>query len=255
MKYIFNTIFLASVGLLISFSSCNNSSVDTTTEEETTESETPIVESDTQVIPLTPQVDTNKTRKQDTVLIKTTSGNITVVLYNETPLHRDNFLKHVREKYYDGVIFHRVMKNFMIQTGDPTSKAAVPGAQYGGGGPDYKVPAEINPAIKHTNGALAAARDGNPQMASSGSQFYICHGATPQLDGQYTVFGQTIEGLEVVDKIASAPIVPNSMGDGSGRPVKDVKIISMSLVTYKNAKTGKASKKNAKAATIEPVVK
>jgi peptidyl-prolyl cis-trans isomerase B (cyclophilin B) len=104
-----------------------------------------------------------------------------VELYNETPLHRDNFIKLVNEKYYEGVLFHRVIKNFMIQGGDPDSKNAKPNQQLGNGGPNYTIPAEFNPTLFHKKGALAAARTGdniNPQKASSGSQFYIVHGKT-----------------------------------------------------------------------------
>lgn len=162
--------------------------------------------------------------RQDTVAIETTMGTITVVLYNETPLHKANFLKLVESNFYDSVLFHRVIKGFMIQGGDPTSKAAVPGAMYGSGGPGYTVPAEFRTNLVHKRGALAAARMGdqvNPLKASSGSQFYICHVATPFLDGQYTVFGQTIDGFDVIDKIANSPTLP---GD---RPVQDIKILHM----------------------------
>jgi len=113
------------------------------------------------------------------VLIKTTLGDITVRLYDETPLHRDNFLKLAAEGYYDGTLFHRVIKNFMIQGGDPNSKGAAPGAHLGAGGPDYTIPAEFNTALIHKKGALAAARQGdevNPEKRSSGSQFYIVTG-------------------------------------------------------------------------------
>lgn len=169
----------------------------------------------------------------DTVAIETTMGTITVVLYNETPLHKANFLKLVEENFYDSVLFHRVIKGFMIQAGDPASKAAVPGAMYGSGGPGYTVPAEFNTNLVHKRGALAAARMGdqvNPLKASSGSQFYICHVATPFLDGQYTVFGQTISGFDVIDKIANAPTLP---GD---RPVQDIKIIHMKHLNKSTAK-------------------
>ena len=113
------------------------------------------------------------------VLIKTTLGDITVCLYDETPLHRDNFLKLAAEGYYNGTLFHRVIKNFMIQGGDPDSRNAAPGAHLGAGGPDYTIPAEFNTALFHKKGALAAARQGdevNPEKRSSGSQFYIVTG-------------------------------------------------------------------------------
>ena len=113
------------------------------------------------------------------VKIKTTLGDITVRLYDETPLHRDNFVKLAREGYYDGTLFHRVIKNFMIQGGDPDSRGASPTAHLGAGGPDYTIPAEFNRALIHKKGALAAARQGdqvNPEKRSSGSQFYIVTG-------------------------------------------------------------------------------
>lgn len=233
------------------------------------------------------------------VKIQTSLGDITVRLYDETPLHRDNFLKLAEEGYYDGTIFHRVIKNFMIQGGDPDSKNPQPNAQYGSGGPGYTVEAEIKPGLYHKRGALAAARTGddvNPERRSSGSQFYIvwgdvysegqmgnlskqmemmaqqnifCRlaaenkskildlrrnrdregllalqdalvaqakelakkegglsdeqkqiystlGGTPHLDGQYTVFGEVTEGLDIVEKIQS---VQTRRGD---RPLEDI---------------------------------
>lgn len=113
------------------------------------------------------------------VKIQTTLGDITVRLYDETPLHRDNFLKLAKEGYYNGTLFHRVIKDFMIQGGDPDSKTAKPGQMLGVGGPGYTIPAEFNPSLIHKRGALAAARQGdevNPEKASSGSQFYIVWG-------------------------------------------------------------------------------
>lgn len=238
------------------------------------------------------------------IKISTTLGDIVVRLYDETPLHRDNFLKLATTGYYDNVLFHRVIKDFMIQGGDPNSKEAVPGAQYGTGGPDYTIEAEIKPELIHKRGALAAARQGdevNPERRSSGSQFYIVWGqvynqgqigplakqmdmqaqqaifnqlvaehrseimqlrrdrnqeglmelqndlqaqtyakfqsmpnkgltdaqkeayttvgGTPHLDGQYTVFGEVIEGLDVVEKIQSTK---TQRGD---RPCEDIKIL------------------------------
>jgi len=134
-------------------------------------------------------------------LIETTQGKITIELFDDTPKHRDNFEKLVTEKYYDGIRFHRVIKDFMIQGGDPLSKDDSKRMMHGTGGPDYRVPAEI----KHSNkrGTLAAARDNNPQKASSGSQFYINHNNNLFLDGEYTVFGAVVQGLDVVDKIAN----------------------------------------------------
>ena len=237
------------------------------------------------------------------VVITTPEGEIRVRLYEETPQHRDNFLKLVREGYYDGVLFHRVIRDFMIQAGDPESRNALPGVPLGNGGPGYTVPAEIVPALFHKKGALAAARLGdqvNPEKASSGSQFYLVEGkvwrsgeldtlenrmnatlrqsllrtvfnpyqeelnryrqennqqafnervaalqakadslfhaapktsfseaqrqayttigGSPHLDGGYTVFGEVIDGLEVISKISATAT------DGANRPLKDVAI-------------------------------
>lgn len=237
------------------------------------------------------------------VKISTSLGDILVSLYDETPLHRDNFLKLVQEKYYDGTIFHRVIKDFMIQGGDPDSRNAAPGKMLGVGGPDYTIPAEIKPDLIHKRGALAAARQGdevNPERRSSGSQFYIVWGqvykqgqlaqlnkqmemqavqsvlnglaqqhrseimqmrrernqaglmelqdklitqatqmakeqgncglsdlqkevyttvgGTPFLDGQYTVFGEVLEGLDIVEKIQKT-----STGQAD-RPKQDIKM-------------------------------
>jgi peptidylprolyl isomerase/peptidyl-prolyl cis-trans isomerase B (cyclophilin B) len=165
--------------------------------------------------------------KTDTKVVKfvihTDYGDMTGMLYNETPQHRDNFVKLVKSGFYDGTLFHRVISGFMIQGGDPDSKTAKPGQALGMGGPGYTVPAEFNPQLKHNKGALAAARTGgpsNPKKASSGSQFYIVHpeNGAHFLDNEYTVFGQITEGLQVIDKIAAVEKAP---GD---RPVKDVKM-------------------------------
>ncbi|MCF8383486.1 MAG: peptidylprolyl isomerase [Chlorobium sp.] len=137
----------------------------------------------------------------ESFIIETTLGNITVSLYDDTPLHRDNFKKLVTENYYDGIRFHRVIRDFMIQTGDPLSRHDEKRALHGTGGPSYRIPAEIRHANK--KGTLAAARDNNPEKASSGSQFYINHTDNDYLDGQYTVFGVVETGLDVVDAIAA----------------------------------------------------
>ena len=184
------------------------------------------------------------------VKITTGFGDIILKLYNETPLHRDNFLKLVEEDFYDGLLFHRVIQDFMIQGGDPASRDAAPDEALGNGGPGYTIPAEIVAGLFHKKGALAAARLGdriNPERASSGSQFYIVQGkvwtpeeldmmeqqrgltfspeqrqvyttigGTPHLDGFYSVFGEVVEGLDVVDKIAA---VQTGAAD---RPVQDV---------------------------------
>ena len=243
------------------------------------------------------------------VLLETTYGEIELALYNETPQHRDNFVKLVNEGAYDGVLFHRVINNFMIQTGDPDSKNATPDALLGSGGPGYDLPAEIvYPKLFHKRGALAAAREGdetNPERKSSGSQFYIVTGrryseyqlnvmlerladqskamkfqtfalaryseieamqaqgdttalmnlqnelikqteewyannpvqftqqqidaystvgGTPHLDGTYTVFGEVVRGMDVVDKIQNVATGQND------RPVDDVRIIKAKIL-------------------------
>jgi peptidyl-prolyl cis-trans isomerase B (cyclophilin B) len=203
-----------------------------------------------------------KDRKRD-VLLQTNYGDITVRLSDSTPLHRDNFLKLVKVGFYDSVLFHRVIKNFMIQGGDPDSKQAMAGQPLGNGGPSYTIPAEFRTTLFHKKGVIAAARDNNPQKASSGSQFYIVQGkvfsnagldsvetfrlggrkipadhrevystigGTPQLDQNYTVFGEVVKGLDVIDKIAS---VETSKGADRDRPLADVRIIKARLVKRK----------------------
>jgi len=186
------------------------------------------------------------------VEIQTSYGNMLVKLYDETPQHQANFLKLSGEGFFDDLLFHRIIKDFMIQGGDPTSRGAAPGARLGSGGPGYQVPAEFNPYLIHKKGALSAARTGdavNPEKKSSGSQFYIVQGqpideaqlkmferrkgleysdeqkaiymnqgGTPFLDMDYTVFGEVIEGLEVIDKIAAVQT------DAADRPSEDVKM-------------------------------
>ncbi|MBS1765083.1 MAG: peptidylprolyl isomerase [Bacteroidetes bacterium] len=194
-----------------------------------------------------------KSLKKETIVeIGTEYGTMKFKLYNETPLHRDNFIKLAKEGFYDGTLFHRVIKDFMIQGGDPESKNAAPDVMLGNGGPGYTVPAEFNASLIHKKGALAAARLGdqmNPQKASSGSQFYIVQGkpltqaelnmmaarkkitytpeqiktyetvgGTPFLDMDYTVFGEMISGMEVLDKIAAVTTNPQN------RPLQDIKM-------------------------------
>lgn len=160
--------------------------------------------------------------------IITNLGTMTVKLYSGTPKHRDNFVKLALSGFYNGVLFHRVINGFMIQAGDPLSKDEAQKAAWGTGGPGYTVPAEFVPEYRHKKGALAAARRGdaaNPYKESSGSQFYIVQDerACAQLDGAYTVFGEVIEGLPVIDKIASVQT------DGRDRPVNPVKIITVKI--------------------------
>ncbi|MCU0428507.1 MAG: peptidylprolyl isomerase [Cytophagaceae bacterium] len=165
----------------------------------------------------------NTIPKEDFVVtIKTAQGDMILLLYNQTPKHKANFVKLAQEGYYNGTTFHRVIKDFMIQGGDPNSKDSIP-YNDGQGGPGYTVDAEFIPTLKHIKGALAAARTSdqvNPKKASSGSQFYIVHNdkGTPFLDGNYTVYGQVIKGLEVIDKIAN---VEKGVGD---RPIQDVRM-------------------------------
>ena len=158
--------------------------------------------------------------------IVTNYGTIKIKLYKDTPKHRENFAKLALSGYYDGLLFHRVINGFMIQGGDPLTKDPANADRFGTGGPGYTVPAEILPQYRHKKGALAAARRGdaaNPMKESSGSQFYIVQDekTCAQLDGQYTVFGETIEGLDVIDKIAA---VETDLRD---RPVGQVKIVSI----------------------------
>ncbi len=201
-----------------------------------------------------PVVVTKKKSTEKLVEITTEYGVMIARLYDSTPLHRDNFLKLVQEKFYDSLLFHRVIKNFMLQGGDPTSKNADSSASLGGGSaPGERIAAEFRPNFFHKKGALAAARDNNPEKASSNCQFYIVQGnkvdtaqlsqvyqqsvknnnpnfiysaqqkeiyqrmgGTPFLDQNYTVFGEIISGLNVIDKIAAIPTRP---GD---RPIKNV---------------------------------
>lgn len=161
--------------------------------------------------------------------IETNVGTIRIKLYKETPLHRDNFVKLASEGFYDGILFHRVIKGFMIQTGDPLTKDKANEARYGTGGPGYKVSAEILPEFKHKKGAIAAARQGdaaNPERASSGSQFYIVEDASTcaQLDGSYSVFGETVEGFDIIDKIAATPT------NNRDKPTQDIVIKSIKPV-------------------------
>ena len=169
---------------------------------------------------------------QDSIKVKdvfdivTNYGTIKVKLYDDTPLHKANFAKLANSGFYDGLLFHRVIKGFMIQGGDPLTKDPANAARFGTGGPGYTIPAEFVPEHRHKKGALAAARRGdaaNPMKESSGSQFYIVQNeqTCAQLDGQYTVFGETIDGFDVIDKIASVQT------DRYDRPVAQVKIVKI----------------------------
>jgi len=162
-------------------------------------------------------------QKQVKFVIHTDFGDMKGILYNETPKHRDNFVKLAKSGFYNGLLFHRVINGFMIQGGDPQSKNAKAGQQLGGGDPGYTIPAEFNTALKHKRGALAAARTPdqmNPAKASSGSQFYIVQPekGTHFLDMNYTVYGEVTEGFDVIDKISLA------QKDQNDRPLKDIKM-------------------------------
>ena len=181
------------------------------------------------------------------VIISTDFGEMEAILYNSTPQHRDNFIKLVEEGFYDSLLFHRVMEGFMIQGGDPDSRDARAGVVLGVGGPGYQIPAEIG--APHFRGVLAAARNNNPEKASNGSQFYIVQGSpvagalldqmerargfvyneaqrnlyqeiggAPQLDSDYTVFGEIVVGLAVIDQIAAVPV------DQYKRPIQNVRM-------------------------------
>ncbi len=196
--------------------------------------------------------DNQKTKKKTMLVISTDYGQMKAVLFDETPLHKENFIKLVKEGYFDSTLFHRVIEGFMIQGGDPTSKNAKPGQMLGNGGPSYTIAAEFKQELVHRKGALAAARQAdqvNPRKESSGSQFYIAQGKVytqdelrtlasrmgkqfnqtqieayttvggiPFLDYEYTVFGQVVEGLEVIDKIAAVQT------DRNDRPKQDIRM-------------------------------
>ena len=162
--------------------------------------------------------------------IVTNFGTMKIKLYDKTPKHKENFIKLVNEKYYDGIRFHRVIEGFMIQTGDPYSRDLAMANAWGTGGPEYTIPAEFVNEYYHKKGALAAARKGdmaNPRKASSGSQFYIVQDEQGclHLDGQYTIFGEVVEGLDIIDKIAAVETDPYN------RPISDVIIESIRPVS------------------------
>lgn len=183
------------------------------------------------------------------VLISTNLGDIKIKLYDETPQHKANFIKIIKDGVLDSTLFHRVIPEFMIQGGDPNSKTAQPGQPLGMGSLGYRVPAEFNKNFIHKRGALAAARDNNPAKASSSCQFYLVQGkkyskqdltvlaqrtnnswteeqlkiyeeigGTPFLDMNYTVFGEVVSGLDIIDKIVAQP------RDGNDRPTTDVRM-------------------------------
>lgn len=164
-----------------------------------------------------------KSKKDEVVTISTSLGDIRFILFSDTPLHRANFLKKAKEGFYNGTTFHRVIPQFMVQGGDANSKDSDPNNDGQGQPNEPTIPAELAAGHKHDYGALAAARQGdfaNPQRASSSSQFYLVenHQGTHFLDGQYTVFGQVIQGQDIIDKIAALP------KDARDRPLTDLKM-------------------------------
>jgi cyclophilin family peptidyl-prolyl cis-trans isomerase len=203
--------------------------------------------------------------KNQYVRIKTSYGECIIRLYNETPKHRDNFIKLVKQGFYNGTLFHRVIQNFMIQGGDPDSKdpqKAKPGAELGNGDVGYTVPAEFRDSLFHKRGVLAAARDDNPAKASSGCQFYIVEGkrlsdgkldtlentrlkghkipdwqreyyksvgGVPHLDQNYTVYGEVVTGIDMIDRIAAVK------KDANDRPLQDVSM-TVELLSKKECK-------------------
>lgn len=197
-------------------------------------------------------------QSQSLVSIETSAGEIIVKLYDDTPIHKANFLKLVEQNFYDSLLFHRVIKDFMMQGGDPNSKNASRYKKLGSGGPGYSLEAEVEPQHIHKRGALAAARNPdniNPKRKSNGSQFYIVTGrkyprrymprfeetrgkkyseeeliayetlgGAPHLDGLYTVFGEVMRGLDVVASVCNAPV------NGADRPLKDVYILKIKVI-------------------------
>ncbi len=197
--------------------------------------------------------------QKNKIKIETEYGNIIIMLYDNTPKNTANMVKLVKEHYYDGTLFHRCIPQFMIQGGDPKSKTAKPGEMLGEGDLGYRVPAEINDTDYHKRGALGVARDNTPDKSGSACQFYIVVGkkfsdaeldnmtkrngrtyspsqreayktigGTPHLDGNYTVFGEVLEGMDVVDKIAAEP------RDAHDRPNKDIKMTKVKLMRKKH---------------------
>jgi len=213
--------------------------------------------------------------KHQYVRISTELGDCIVMLYKETPLHTANFIKLSKDHFYDGTLFHRVIKNFMIQGGDPDSRQAKPGALLGEGDVGYTIPAEFRDSLFHKKGVLAAARDNNPEKASSGCQFYLVQGkvfteeqlssveekrlkfrlpeyqreiyktlgGAPHLDRNYTVFGEVVKGLELVDSVA------NLLTDPNDRPNKD---IHMKITVLKRRQAKKLEKELLAANQLKP---
>jgi peptidyl-prolyl cis-trans isomerase B (cyclophilin B) len=170
-----------------------------------------------------------KAQNRAEVLLKTTEGDIRIALYNETPQHRDNFLKLTRMHFYDSLLFHRIISDFMIQTGNPRTRNAQSAQQFSAEEFDYTIEPEFRvPEIIHRRGSVAAAREGdkkNPEMRSSATQFYIVWDHAKHLNGKYTVFGEVVEGLNVVNSIRQKPT------DSFNKPLGDVRILSATVLS------------------------
>lgn len=167
-----------------------------------------------------------KAEEEVVMVVETTMGTVEFKLYNETPLHRDNFIRLAEEHYFDSLLFHRVIDGFVIQGGDPNSKHAVPGEVLGDGGPDFRVPAEIrvDQGITCVKGSILAAREGddvNPKRESSASQYCFMMRPCPHLDGAYTVFGEVTEGMDVLEAIQKVET------DEYDRPLEDIRMLKV----------------------------
>ena len=167
-----------------------------------------------------------KTEKEVVMVVETTMGTVEFKLYNETPLHRDNFIRLAEEHYFDSLLFHRVIDDFVIQGGDPNSKYAKPGEMLGDGEPDYRVPAEIrvDQGITCVKGSILAAREGddvNPERESCASQYCFMMRPCPHLDGGYTVFGEVTEGMDVLEAIQKVAT------DENDRPLEDIRMLKV----------------------------
>lgn len=219
--------FYALMAAAILFTACKGGSQEQTIEEPETETEAEQIMEE-------PKIDIWAELGDEPVLaIETSDGTMTVKLYSETPLHRDNFIKLASKGFYNGILFHRIIRGFMIQVGDPLTKDSTQVARFGTGGPGYTIPAEIVSGKTHKKGALAAARRGdsvNPAKESSGSQFYIVQDAEGcrHLDGEYTIFGEVIDGFDVIEVIAA------ERTDGRDRPLKRVEITNITPVKETN---------------------
>jgi len=222
------------IGALAMMGGCGNNAAKKAAEEEAKQAEEAAIEAAKKEQAAVEQI--AKLPEEPVFDVNTNYGTIKIKLYSKTPKHRENFAKLALTGYFDGMLFHRVINGFMIQGGDPLSKDPENKAKYGTGGPGYTIEAEFVPEYTHKKGALAAARRGdaaNPRKESSGSQFYLVQNpvSCAQLDGAYTVFGETVEGLDIIDKIAGVPT------DQRDCPLSDVKIISVKLDPNLNSGT------------------